>query len=147
MENTKLFLNTLAKKNKNISANQYSPLVLAYIGDSIFDVYIRTSIIAEGNKPVNKMHQESKQYVKASEQSKIYHKIENILTPEEISIYKRGRNAKPHTSPKNATISDYRQATGLESLIGYLYIDGQIDRLIELMDIMIEKRGDFYGYN
>lgn len=132
MDNTKLFLNSL--NLKSVPANSYSPLVLAYIGDAIYDVYVRTAIVAQGNKSVNKMHQEAKLYVKASEQAKIYHKIESILTQEEISIYKRGRNAKSYTSPKNALISDYRQATGLEALIGYLYIDGQIDRVIELLD-------------
>ncbi len=137
MDSTKLFLNSLSQKNEKIKASDYSPLVLAYIGDSIFDVYVRTMIIKKGNKPVNKMHQESKHYVKASEQARIFHDIENILTPEEMSIYKRGRNAKSYTSPKNALISDYRQATGLEALIGFLYIDGQIDRLLELLEKMI----------
>lgn len=121
-------------RHKNISANEYSPLVLAYIGDAIYEIYVRTMIISKGNTSVNNMNKEAKKYVKASEQARIYHNIENVLTEAEMSVFKRGRNAKSFSVPKNAEISDYRHATGLEALVGYLYIDGQVERLMELLD-------------
>ncbi len=132
-------IKSLFKENleNNIDVNIYSPLVLAYIGDAIYDVYVRTIIISNGNMSVNKMHEEAKKYVKASEQAKIYHKIENFLTEQEVTIFKRGRNAKSKTIPKNALVSDYRYATGLEALVGYLYIDGQVERLMELLKLGI----------
>lgn len=117
-----------------ISADEYSPLVLAYIGDAVYEVYVRAKIISKGNMQVNKMHQESKKYVKASEQARIYHNIETMLTDKEMSIFKRGRNAKSATMPKHALLSDYKHATGLEALVGYLYIDGQLNRLMEILD-------------
>jgi ribonuclease-3 family protein len=129
------FENTIKHNfNKKISANEYSPLVLAYIGDAIYEVYVRTMIISKGNTAVNNMHKEAKKYVKASEQARIYHTIEAILTESEMSVFKRGRNAKSFTVPKNAVLSDYKHATGLEALVGYLYIDGQLERLMELLD-------------
>lgn len=136
MDTTENFLNNLSlnKLGKNISADEYSPLVLAYIGDAVYEVYVRTMIISKGNMQVNKMHQEAKKYVKASEQAEIYHSIETILTDKEMSIFKRGRNAKSATMPKHALLSDYKHATGLEALVGYLYIDGQLDRLMEILD-------------
>lgn len=130
----KNFMGIVRQKYGDIPAKQYSPLVLAYIGDAVYEVYIRTKIVAKGNMSVNKMNQEAKTYVKASEQARIYHIIENMLTDNEMAIFKRGRNAKSATMPKNALISDYKYATGLEALVGYLYIDGQLDRLIELLD-------------
>jgi len=132
----KQFYEKALKENfdKNIHANEYSPLVLAYIGDAIYEVYVRTMILSKGNTSVNNMHKEAKKYVKASEQARIYHSIENILTEGEMNVFKRGRNAKSFTVPKNAILSDYKHATGLEALVGYLYIDGQLDRLMELLD-------------
>lgn len=135
----KLFNDISKHFGKNISANEYSPLVLAYIGDSVYDVYVRTMIIAKGNKPVNKMHNEATHYVKASEQARIFHSIENLLTEEEMSVFKRGRNAKSATMPKHAEITDYRHATGFEALVGYLYLNGQVDRLMELLDAGIKE--------
>lgn len=136
MDIEKEFLENLSQHHFGnfISSNEYSPLVLAYIGDAVYEVYVRTKIISKGNMQVNKMHQESKKYVKASEQARIYHNIENMLTDKEMSIFKRGRNAKSATMPKHALLSDYKHATGLEALVGYLYIDGQLNRLMEILD-------------
>ena len=118
---------------KEVNPRQYSPLVLAYIGDAVFDLIIRTKIVSEGNAPVNKLHKKASGYVKASAQAKILHNIEELLTEEENSVYKRGRNAKSATVPKNADLIDYRTATGFECLIGYLYLDHKYERIIELV--------------
>lgn len=111
----------------------YSPLTLAFIGDAIYDLVIRTMIVEKGNAPVNKLHKQVSNLVKAPAQMELLHKIEDKLTEEEISVYKRGRNAKSFTTAKNASITEYRIATGLEALIGYLYLNNQFSRILELM--------------
>ncbi|NLP33936.1 MAG: ribonuclease III [Clostridiales bacterium] len=111
----------------------FSPLTLAYIGDTVYDLIIKTSVVEQGNAPVNKLHKQVTKYVKATAQAEHYHKIEEMLTDEEMAIYKRGRNAKSYTSAKNAGIVEYRTATGVEALIGYLFLTDQTDRLMELM--------------
>lgn len=118
---------------KKANARSYSPLVLAYIGDGIYELFIRTYVVKSGNAPVNKLHQKSKAYVQASAQRAMYHKIEPMLTEEEIAMFKRGRNAKSGTKAKNASMSDYRVATGFEAMIGYLYLNEEYDRITELI--------------
>ena len=113
--------------------NEYSPLVLAYIGDAVYELYIRSMLVANHNMQVNKLHKEATNYVKAKAQSELLEKIYDKLTEEEIVIYKRGRNAHSYTSAKNADIIDYRRATGFEALIGYLYISGKKSRIDELL--------------
>lgn len=117
----------------------YSPLTLAYIGDSIFDLIIRTYIVESGNAPVNKLHHRASSLVQASAQAALYHTIKETLTEEELAVFKRGRNAKSFTSAKNAGILEYRIATGLEALIGYLYLTDRMDRLMELIKPQFEK--------
>lgn len=116
-------------------ANTYSPLALAYIGDGVYEMFIRTYVLNKGNAPVNKMHRASRELVRASAQAKLYYIIEEHLTEAEMAVLKRGRNAKSISAPKNGDITEYRHATGLEALIGYLYIDGQIERIKELIDL------------
>ena len=106
---------------------------MAYIGDAIYDLVIRTYVVEHGNAPVNKLHNKVIKLVQASAQAKLYHIIQDKLTDEEEAIYKRGRNAKSFTSSKNADIIEYRTATGLEALFGYLYLTGQTARLLELI--------------
>lgn len=118
---------------KEVSPRQLSPLVLAYIGDSIFDLVVKTMIVTRGNTQVNKMNKEASSIVKAEAQSKMIGFLEDRLTEEEESIYKRGRNAKSYTSAKNASISDYRRATGFEALMGYLYMSGNYERMCGLI--------------
>lgn len=118
---------------KSVSQRQLSPLVLAYIGDSIFDLVVKTKIVTAGNTQVNKMNRAASSIVKAESQSKMIGYLEDKLTEEEGSVYKRGRNAKSYTSAKNASISDYRRATGFEALMGYLYLSGQYERMCELI--------------
>ena len=120
---------TLEKKAKLLA-----PLVLAYIGDAVYEVYVRNRIITEHpDMPAFKLHKEAIKYVKAHGQSKAVEVIEAELFDEELAIYKRGRNAKSPTVPKNADVTEYRRATGFEALIGYLYRSGKEDRLNCLM--------------
>ena len=120
-------------------ANSYSPLALAYIGDGVYEIFIRTYVMNKGNAPVNKLHKASRELVKASAQAKLYHVIEGLLTENEMAVLRRGRNAKSVSVPKNGDMMEYRHATGVEALIGYLYIDGQIDRIIELIDLGLKE--------
>lgn len=111
----------------------YSPLTLAYIGDGIYDLIIRTVMVGRGNTSVNHLHQETSQLVKAHAQSAMIAYMEPEMTEEEHAVYKRGRNAHSYTKAKNASVSDYRRATGFEALMGYLYLTDQMDRLLDLV--------------
>lgn len=117
----------------------YSPLTLAYIGDAIYELVIRTILVEKGNTQVNKLHQRASKLVKASAQSAIIEKLKPYLTEEEMGVFKRGRNAKSFTMAKNASMSDYRRATGFEALMGYLYLTEQWDRMLELIKIGITE--------
>lgn len=121
--------------------DECSPLVLAYIGDAVFELYVRKSLVDKGNKPVDKLHKAATGYVSAAAQSESFKKIEDKLTEFEMQIYKRGRNAKS-TVPKNADMLQYRAATGLEALIGYIYLTGKTSRLDEIMLLILDKAGD-----
>lgn len=112
----------------------YSPLTLAYIGDAIFDVVIRSILVNKGNTAVNKLHQRASSVVKAPTQAKMTAALMDDFTEEEADWYRRGRNSKPHTKAKNATTMDYLEATGFEAVIGYLYLTGQMDRICELVN-------------
>ena len=124
-------------------ANSYPSLVLAYIGDAIYEVYVRSRIVSEhGDMPPHKLHIESIKHVKAHAQSNAIGVIEEMLSEAEDAVYKRGRNSKSATVPKNADVSEYRRATGLEALFGYLYIKKEEERLEELMKIAYENSKD-----
>jgi ribonuclease III family protein len=113
----------------------YSPLTLAFIGDVVYDLIIRTLVVENGNAPVNKLHKKVSNLVKAPAQMELFHKIEDKLTEEELAIYKRGRNAKSFTSAKNASIIEYRSATGFEALIGYLYLNNEFTRVLDIIKL------------
>ena len=117
----------------------YSPLTLAYIGDAVFDVIIRSILVNKGNTAVNKLHQRASGIVKAKTQSDFVHILMDDLTQDEIDIYKRGRNSKPHTMAKNASTIEYLDATGFEAVMGYLYLTDNLDRALELVKLGIEK--------
>lgn len=119
-----------------LSPEAYSPLILAYIGDAVYEVYVRNMLIAQGNTQMEKLHRKATSYVKASAQSEAFNRIENSLTEEETAIFKRGRNAKSGV-PKNADVVAYRIATGLEALIGYIYLKGETERLDEIMNLIL----------
>ncbi len=128
-----------ANVGKALNAREYSPLALAYIGDAVYEVMIRTVVIGIGNARVNRYHQATKEFVQAKGQAEFYNHIKEILTDKEEDIFKRGRNAKSASSAKNTDILTYRHATGVEALIGYLYIDGNIERILEIMTYGLEK--------
>ena len=117
----------------------YSPLTLAYIGDGVYELIIRTILVKKGNCPVNRLHKKASSLVKAGAQSAIMEVIEEELTPEELSVYRRGRNAHSPTMAKHATMADYRRATGFEALMGYLYLTEQWERMLQLIKKGIEK--------
>lgn len=118
-------------KSKDIRA--YSPLTLAYLGDVVYDLVIRTMVVERANRAANELHKKTIQYVKAETQANIIEALQSQLSEEEEAIYKRGRNAKSYTTAKNASVADYRKATGLEALIGYLYLSNRMDRVLELI--------------
>ena len=117
----------------------YSPLTLAYIGDAIFELVVRTVLVERKNTQAEKLHKAATQIVKAETQARMIEALKESLTPEEMSAYKRGRNAKAVTRAKNATMADYRKATGFEALMGYLYLKGDMERMIELIHLGVEK--------
>ena len=122
----------------NVKPELLSPLSLAYIGDAVYELYVRTHIMKDENLPVNKLHKTATGYVKAKAQSDAIHNIEDRLTEQEIAVFKRGRNAHSHTSAKNADIVDYRHATGFEALIGYLYMTDNKERLNQVLEMSVE---------
>ena len=111
----------------------YSPLTLAYIGDGVYELIIRTILVKKGNCPVNRLHKKASSLVKAGAQSAIMEVIEEELTPGELSVYRRGRNAHSPTMAKHATMADYRRATGFEALMGYLYLKEDYTRMLTLV--------------
>ena len=120
-------------------AKQYSPLTLAYIGDAIYEVIVRTVLVEKGNAPVNTLHKRASKLVKAEAQKDAFFRIKELLSEEELAVFKRGRNAKSYTSAKNASIGDYRIATGYEALFGYWYLSGQTERMLEMAQVAMEE--------
>ena len=128
-------VNETIAPNRQNDAHQLSPLVLAYIGDAYYEMVVRTYVVSEGNMQVEKLHKKVTGIVKASSQAAIarYYIDTHEFTDDELAVFKRGRNSKSHTMPKNAEPADYRRATGLEAVIGYLYLEGQDKRASELI--------------
>lgn len=125
----------LIKREKDITeVNTMSPLTWAYIGDSIYEVFIRMNLVNTTKLKPHKLHIESIKYVKAKAQAEILIQLENDLTDKEKEIVKRGRNAENHHLPKNATVQEYMYSTGFEALIGYLYLTKQDNRLKEILE-------------
>ena len=126
---------------KEVDIRTYSPLTLAYIGDAVYDLIIRTVVVGRGNTSANKLHKQTIEYVKAPAQARLIEALMEELTEEEAGIYRRGRNAKPYTMAKNATVNEYKKATGLEALVGYLYLTNRMERILELLQIGLHKAG------
>lgn len=120
--------------DKKMNPREYKPLALAYIGDTVFDLFIRTKIMEDGNRHVSDMHKKAVRYVNASAQAKIVHILEDELTEEETGVLKWGRNAKVNTHPSHASLGEYHPATGFETLLGFLYLEGKKERLCELLE-------------
>ncbi|MDD6232084.1 Mini-ribonuclease 3 [Frisingicoccus sp.] len=126
-----------------VDLKTYSPLTLAYIGDAVYELVIRSIIVEKGNAPVNKLHKRSSQLVKAKSQAEAAVKLMDVFTEEELAVYKRGRNTRSHTMAKNADMMDYRMATGFEAVMGYLHLKQDYARIIELVRIGIgDKLGE-----
>ncbi len=125
-----------------VDVRTYSPLTLAFIGDCVFDLVIRTVVVERGNRAANGLHKTKSAIVKAQTQAQMIEALLPELTSEEESVYRRGRNAKSYTSAKNASIGDYRKATGLEALIGYLYLMDRTERVLELIKKGLEATGN-----
>lgn len=123
----------------------YSPLALAYLGDSVYELLIRTMLVSRGNAPVQKYHKRASAIVNARAQADAIFLLEPFLTEEERAIYRRGKNANPATMAKNATAKEYRMATGLEAVLGYLYLTDQHERLIDLVKQGLSLRDGLEG--
>ena len=128
--------NIIDIKRSKEEVNFLSPLVWAYIGDSVYELYIRTKLVNETKQKPHALHMASIKYVKAKAQAEILREIEKELTEEEKDIVRRGRNAENHHLPKNANIQEYMYATAFEALIGYLYLTEQTERLKELLSLI-----------
>lgn len=124
---------------KEVDLREYSPLTLAYIGDSIYDLIIKSLVVNAGNQSVNALHKMTSAYVQAATQSKMMRAMQEHLTEEEHAVYKRGRNAKSVSPAKNQSITDYRRATGFEALLGYLYLKKEYKRLLDLVKLGLES--------
>ena len=129
----------LASQTEAGDVREYSPLTLAYMGDAVYELLIRTKVVTHGNAPVNKLNKKASQLAKAGAQSAMAEILTTYFTEEELSVYKRGRNAHSYTKAKNATTGDYRRATGFEAVFGYLYLKGDMARISELFDLAMEK--------
>ena len=128
----------LSNINEN-NVNLINPLVLAYIGDSVFEVYVRTKIVNDGMLKTNKLHRLATEHVKAKAQAEALVRITENLSDEELNIVRRGKNANSNTIPKNADVADYKKATALEALIGYLFLSDKLERLDEVIDLILNK--------
>ncbi len=124
--------------DKNCNPKQLSPQTLAFMGDSVYDLLVREYIINEANRPVGELNKRKVKYVNCESQAVSAKYIMDILTDEEIAVYKRGRNALVKTAPKNLSLADYHSATGLEALFGYLYLNGENERIKELFSKCVE---------
>ncbi|MGN0457726.1 MAG: Mini-ribonuclease 3 [Eubacterium sp.] len=122
--------------DEEINPKQLSPLNLAFIGDCVYEMLVRERLVVDANRPVNDLHRESVKFVSAKAQTQAFEKIKDCLTDEEMSVFKRGRNAKVGHSPKSATEGEYHCATGVEALFGYLYLQNNTNRIKELFCII-----------
>ena len=124
-------------KGQDIRA--YSPLVLAFIGDSVYDLIVRTVVVEQGNTHVNLLHKRCSQLVKADAQAAMIERLLPLLSEEETAVYKRGRNAKVVSKARNASLASYKKATGFEALMGYLYLEHKMERILELVKLGLKE--------
>ena len=117
---------------------QLSPLVLAYIGDAVYELFVRQILISRTNCPVHRLHKLATKHVNCAAQATAFHKIENSLTEEELAVFRRGRNTKSSV-PKNADMADYRTATGLEALFGYWYCKNEMNKIWDTISYLLEE--------
>ena len=132
-------MNLFNIEKNEIEVNMMSPLTWAYVGDAVYELYIRTHLVNKTNLKPHKLHIEAIKYVKAQSQAQALKKIEVNLTEKEKEIVRRGRNTENHHVAKNASVQDYMYSTAFEALIGYLYLDNKIDRLDEIIRYILEE--------
>ncbi|MDD6450568.1 MAG: ribonuclease III domain-containing protein [Lachnospiraceae bacterium] len=135
-------LNALIRKRFEIPSKDlstFSPLTLAFLGDGVYEIIIRTLIVDQGNTSPSRLHKQSAHIVKAQSQAQVIDLLEADLTEEEKDIVRRGRNAKSNTHAKNASVMDYRKATAFEALLGYLYLKGEDERILSLVETGLKK--------
>lgn len=123
----------------HIDIRTYSPLVLAYIGDAVFELVIRSLLVGQGNAQAARLHKKASSLVNAGAQADMLERIKEQLSEEELHVFRRGRNANSPTMAKHASMSEYRRATGFEALMGYLYLEGRMERLLELVKLGLEE--------
>ena len=135
------FFNTIRGNGmlRDWKAKQCSPIALAFLGDTVFDLYLRTKLVLTSRASANAMHVKASSYAKAASQASMLHAIEETLTQEEHAVYRRGRNAKSFSVPKNANLLDYKVATGFEAVLGYLFLEGQDQRLTEIIEAALDS--------
>lgn len=126
----------------DVNVSEYSPLTLAYIGDCVYELIIRSRLVYQGNAPVNKLNKKASDLAKAKTQADMIEGILSELTQEEEAAYRRGRNAHSFTKAKNATTGEYRKATGFEALIGYLYLQKRFERIMEIVQMGFRVIGE-----
>lgn len=126
---------------KDVDLRTYSPLTLAFLGDCVYDIIIRTVVVERGNRAPQGLHKKKSYLVNAKTQKELVESIQDLLTQDEADVYRRGRNAKSYTTAKNASVGDYRKATGFEALLGYLYLDDKLDRVLFLVKNGLERIG------
>lgn len=143
MEESMSFLEAVRQKFscQEVDVRTYSPLTLAFAGDCVYDLIVRTVVVERANASPNTLHKRKSEAVRASAQAMQAEAILPCLTEEETAVYKRGRNAHSHTTAKNASVADYRKATGLEALYGFLYLTDRTDRLLSLVKMSFELTG------
>lgn len=124
---------------EEVDLRNYSPLTLAFLGDCVFDLIIRTVIVERGNRAAESLHKKKSAIVKAQTQAQMAEVVLERLSEEELAVYKRGRNAKSYSTAKNASVTEYRKATGFEALLGYLYLQDKEDRIIEIIKTALEQ--------
>ena len=133
-------MNLFNIEKNEIEVNMMSPLTWAYVGDAVYELYIRTHLVNKTNLKPHKLHIEAIKYVKAQSQAQDLKKIEVNLTEKEKEIVRRGRNTENHHVAKNASVQDYMYSTAFEALIGYLYLTNQEKRIKELVEMIISTR-------
>lgn len=119
--------------HREVDIRTYSPAALAFLGDAVYSLVVRTAIVAKGNRQAEKLHNESVRYVCAAFQAAVGDAVYGMLTEEEKKMYRRGRNSNPYHHSKSASLEDYLKATALETLCGYLYLEDRMDRLLEIL--------------
>ncbi len=120
--------------DRDCDVSLLSPLTLAFVGDAVFGLLVRESLVCEGNCPVGKLHSRSVEQVCCTSQARAAERLLPLLSEREAAVYRRGRNAKPKSTPKNGNLADYHEATALEALFGYLYLSGEMVRIREFFD-------------